>query len=122
MGKVIFIGKNTAGSQTIVELAAQIENIQLTSIWIRQNTFTDIEIPETNLCILNLSDWDSGNMKILKFISARLPKTIPLLVIGTYKDPQLIEKILASGATAYVEQQKVYHTIEQKIRELLAQN
>ena len=119
MARVLFIGKNTSVSQTIYGLIDQINGVELSSKWLNDIEFINTEFSGQDLCILNLSDWESGNMCVIKTLSAVLSSNTQLLVIDTYKDQHLINKILDLGATAYVEQQKVASTIEGNIRQLL---
>jgi DNA-binding NarL/FixJ family response regulator len=119
MAKVLFIGKDTSVSQTIYGLIDQIDGVELSSKWLDDMELDQDEFSANDLCILNLSDWESGNMNVIKKLSSALPERTQLLVIDTYKDQHLIDKILDLGAAAYVEQQRVASTIETNIHQLL---
>lgn len=119
MAKVLFIGRNTSVSQTIYGLVDQIDGVELSSKWLNDMELDQNEFSGNDLCILNLSDWESGNMSVIKKLLNTLPESTQLLVIDTYKDQHLIDKILDLGVAAYVEQQKVASTIEGDIRQLL---
>lgn len=119
MVQVLFIGKNSSVSQTIYDLLDQVDGLELQSMWVSEPPGGfKIELDSKDLCILNLSDWENGNMEILKSITHELPKNPKLIVIDTYKDKQLIDKILDMGVSAYIEQHKVASSIKQIIEEL----
>lgn len=117
MSNILFVGKNTSVSKTIIDLIGQID---MQYVFVKDNLESVLcsDNEDVDICILNLSDWDRGNMTILKSIASKFSQHTQLLVIDNYNDHQLINKILESGATAYIEQKKVLLEIENTIRQL----
>lgn len=119
MAKVLFIGKDTSVSKTICNLIDQLDDIYLSCKCLVNLELSSEDISNQDLCILNLSDWEAGNIKVLKKLLKMLNINTSLLVIDTYKDQHLIDIIMDLGAAAYIEQQNVAESIEESIRQLL---
>ena len=121
MDQILFIGKNSSASQTIYGLLDQMEGFELQSKWVSELEDFKIDLESRALYVLNLSDWENGNMKILKSLIQNLSQNSQLIVIDTYQDKQLIDKIIDMGASAYIEQHKVASSIKQIIEELISE-
>lgn len=122
MCQVLFIAKKSSTSNAIFELISSNENIQLVANWIEEDSSIDLDLNSSQVCVLNLSDWEGGCTRIIKNLTEKLDNEIPLLVIDIYEDEQLIDRIIDLGASAYIQQESLPQGIVPLIQKLAEQN